>query len=136
MLLSPPGFCTFWSLCLDPLHPRSIQPTHPMSLGLNTWAFRKTSWTSSTRCLYKFFQSQGFPKVGLDLPGMSLSGDRSVSRQVWALLGEQDGGCLVTAVFPRTPGTSLLRSLFLFFVFLGPHLWHMEGPRLGAESEL
>ena len=25
---------------------------------------------------------------------------------------------------------------FLSFVFLGPHLWHMEGPRLGFESEL
>ena len=26
--------------------------------------------------------------------------------------------------------------LFIYFVFLGPHLWHMEGPRLGIESEL
>ena len=25
---------------------------------------------------------------------------------------------------------------FFFFVFLGPHPWHMEGPRLGVESEL
>ena len=25
---------------------------------------------------------------------------------------------------------------FLFLVFLGPHLWHMEEPRVGAESEL
>lgn len=25
---------------------------------------------------------------------------------------------------------------FCFFVFLGPHLWHMELPRLGMESEL
>ena len=24
----------------------------------------------------------------------------------------------------------------LFFVFLGPHLWHMEVPRLGVELEL
>ena len=24
----------------------------------------------------------------------------------------------------------------LFFGFLGPHLWHMEVPRLGVESEL
>ena len=24
----------------------------------------------------------------------------------------------------------------LFFCFLGPHLWHMEAPRLGVESEL
>ena len=23
-----------------------------------------------------------------------------------------------------------------FFIFLGPHLWHMEVPRLGFESEL
>ena len=25
---------------------------------------------------------------------------------------------------------------FFFFVFLGAHLWHMEVPRLGVESEL
>ena len=25
---------------------------------------------------------------------------------------------------------------FLFFVFLGPHLWHMEASRLGVKSEL
>ena len=26
--------------------------------------------------------------------------------------------------------------LFFFFFFLGPHLWHMEVPRVGVESEL
>ena len=26
--------------------------------------------------------------------------------------------------------------LFIYFVFLGPHPWHMEVPRLGVESEL
>ena len=30
----------------------------------------------------------------------------------------------------------LKKLFFLFLVFLGPHLWHMEVPRLGAESEL
>ena len=25
---------------------------------------------------------------------------------------------------------------FFVFVFLGPHLWHMEAPRLGVELEL
>ena len=25
---------------------------------------------------------------------------------------------------------------FFFFFFLGPHLWHVEVPRLGVESEL
>jgi len=25
---------------------------------------------------------------------------------------------------------------FFFFVFLGPHSWHMEVPRLGVELEL
>ena len=29
-----------------------------------------------------------------------------------------------------------LFSFFLSFVFLGPHLWHMEVPRLGVELEL
>ena len=27
-------------------------------------------------------------------------------------------------------------NLFFFFCFLGPHVWHMESPRLGVESEL
>ena len=27
-------------------------------------------------------------------------------------------------------------NVFIYLVFLGPHLWHMEVPRLGAESEL
>ena len=28
------------------------------------------------------------------------------------------------------------RAFFFFFCFLGPHLWHMEVPRLEGESEL
>ena len=28
------------------------------------------------------------------------------------------------------------KFFFFFFVFLGPHLWHMEVPRLGVKSEL
>ena len=28
------------------------------------------------------------------------------------------------------------REPFFFFVFLGPHPWHMEVPRLGVQSEL
>ena len=37
-------------------------------------------------------------------------------------------------------GTGPLIQIFFFFfrrlVFLGPHLWHMEVPRLGVQSEL
>ena len=29
-----------------------------------------------------------------------------------------------------------LSDIVLFFIFLGPYLQHMEGPRLGVESEL
>ena len=29
-----------------------------------------------------------------------------------------------------------MNTLLLFFFFLGMHLWHMEVPRLGVESEL
>ena len=29
-----------------------------------------------------------------------------------------------------------LSFFFFFLIFLGPHLWHVEGPRLGVESEL
>ena len=34
------------------------------------------------------------------------------------------------------PHSVMLFIFYLFFVFLGPHLWHMEVPRLGVESEL
>ena len=37
------------------------------------------------------------------------------------------------------PGLSNTFSFFLFFfflVFLGPHLWHIEVPRLGVELKL
>ena len=37
---------------------------------------------------------------------------------------------------PLPPQGTILNSCFFLFVFLGPHPWHMEGPRLGAESEL
>ena len=30
---------------------------------------------------------------------------------------------------------NLFIYLFCLFVFLGPHLWHMEVPRLGVESK-
>ena len=26
--------------------------------------------------------------------------------------------------------------LFIFLIYLGPHLWHMEAPRLGVKSEV
>ena len=29
-----------------------------------------------------------------------------------------------------------LMDEFSFYLFIGPHLWHMEVPRLGIESEL
>ena len=29
-----------------------------------------------------------------------------------------------------------IRFVFYFFICLGPHLWHIEVPRLGVESEL
>ena len=45
--------------------------------------------------------------------------------------------------FQILPGIKALRLIqkvpflnFFFFFFLGPHLWHMEVPRLGVESEL
>ena len=31
---------------------------------------------------------------------------------------------------------STIGFLFFIFVFSGPHLWHMEVPRLGSELEL
>ena len=30
----------------------------------------------------------------------------------------------------------IFHSSFVFFCFLGPHLWHMEVPRLGVELKL
>ena len=33
-------------------------------------------------------------------------------------------------------GFLILFYFIIIFVFLGPHLWHIEVPRLGVESEL
>ena len=33
-------------------------------------------------------------------------------------------------------GGALFFSLFFFFVFLGPNLWHLEVPKPGLKSEL
>ena len=42
----------------------------------------------------------------------------------------------LTARPPRTPSSFFLFFFSSFFFFLEPHLWHMEVPRLGGESEL
>ena len=36
----------------------------------------------------------------------------------------------------RNQNRDLTDDFFFFFVFLGPHLWHMEIPRLGVKLEL
>ena len=52
----------------------------------------------------------------------------------------QDAGIEKKNKKPKHIDISCLDSfrypLFFFFFFLGPHLWHMEVPRLGVESEL
>ena len=41
------------------------------------------------------------------------------------------------AILKQTPDFFFFLSFFLFFFFfLGPHLWHVEVPGLGVESEL
>ena len=61
-------------------------------------------------------------------------------------------GCAYTILFSPQKGMSVLLYfskiiflsfslllfiyLFIIFFFLGPHLWHMEVPRLGVKSEL
>ena len=37
---------------------------------------------------------------------------------------------------PKNKTNKISRDKTIFFVFLGPHPWHMEVPRLGVESEL
>ena len=48
--------------------------------------------------------------------------------QVWAIKNK-------TAINIYVQGFSVFVCLFVF-VFLGPHPWHMEAPRLGVELEL
>ena len=36
----------------------------------------------------------------------------------------------------KVASNSVVKRVLLLFVFLGPHPWHMEVPRLGVESEL
>ena len=47
-------------------------------------------------------------------------------------------GFVCFVLFPITTLVNEYITLlfFFFFFFFGPHLWHMEGPRLGVESEL
>ena len=40
-------------------------------------------------------------------------------------------------MFSKFPISSLTHELFIYlFIYLGPHLWHMEVPRLGVKSGL
>ena len=51
----------------------------------------------------------------------------------------QDKLLFLLVLLPPSPTQNLQASggfLFFFFVFLGPHLWHMEVPRLGVQWEL
>ena len=43
---------------------------------------------------------------------------------------------ILDSTFGATIAALKLSQLFLFFVFLGPHLQHMEVPKLGVQSEL
>ena len=54
------------------------------------------------------------------------SSGKAMSRNPWTALI-----CLTLTAISR-----LNSSFFFSFLFLGPHLQHMEVPRLGAESEL
>ena len=46
-------------------------------------------------------------------------------------------GCIsITRTMPKRPHGPSFLFLFFFLVFLGPHLWHIEVPRQGVESEL
>ena len=48
-----------------------------------------------------------------------------------------DSGCRVCGDAATHAGTSRTwTDLVGFVLFLGPHLWHMEVPRLGVQSEL
>ena len=49
---------------------------------------------------------------------------------------EWNGGGLRLVFSWDSNGLIVSNLFFYFFVFLGPHLWHMEVPRLGVESEL
>ena len=57
-----------------------------------------------------------------------------------ALLGPPSLSSLLDPflLYPRGPAAQRgeVSILFIFLVFLGPHLQHMEIPRLGVQSEL
>ena len=78
-------------------------------------------------------------------PYKLLEGNTHSSSQPWLYIMK----CWCWAPTPRNSGWSrmwpghggffsflLFLLLFLFLFFLGPHLWHMEVPRLKVESEL
>ena len=43
---------------------------------------------------------------------------------------------ILTVHFDKFPNQNLRYVYFSFHSFLGPHMWHMEVPRTGLESEL
>ena len=48
-----------------------------------------------------------------------------------------DGTFILVLQTPPIPFRQSRNSFFfLFFCFLGPHMWHMEVPRIGVELEL
>ena len=87
-------------------------------------------------------RSWGHPSSGKNVPGKR-------NGKFYALLSTSPWDRALVSVArlgpPYPPGsqpdicptsTSFLPSFLPFFFFLRPHLWHMEVPRLGAESEL
>ena len=65
---------------------------------------------------------------------------------LFQLLGAPGVPGLVAASLPCLPSSShglasvsmapLIYYIFIYLVLLGPHMWHMEVPRLGVKSEL
>ena len=56
--------------------------------------------------------------------------DESFLKFMWKTLQRTSNSPLISNFDEELP------DFFNFFVFLGTHLWHMEVPRLGVQSEL
>ena len=66
---------------------------------------------------------------------MLLFGDRASTQIIWN--SSAYGICLFSPIYLIIYLHQYgLRGIYLFFVFLGLHPWHMEVPRLGIESYL
>jgi len=66
---------------------------------------------------------------------MSILCNSKIQNLIWNFSVVETGHCLLKS-FPHPSFSVIIGVCFVFLVFLEPHMWHMEVPRLAVKSEL